>query len=114
MVLDTDPVLDTVEVTDGESEPLGLPEGETVGEEEKLSVAVDDSDDVMEADKQSVLLRVMVLDTDPVLDTVEDTDGEKEPLGLPEGETEEEEEKLSVAVDDSDDVMEVDKQSVLL
>ncbi len=56
MVLDTDPVLDTVEVTDGESEPLGLPEGETVGEEEKLSVAVDDSDDVMEDDKQSVLL----------------------------------------------------------
>ena len=56
MVLDKDPVLDTVEVTNGESEPLGLPEGETVGEKEKLSVAVDDSDDVMEADKQSVLL----------------------------------------------------------
>ena len=25
MVLDTDPVLDTVEVTDGEDDPLGLP-----------------------------------------------------------------------------------------
>ena len=71
MVLDTDPVLDTVELTDGEKETLGLPEGELVGEAERQSVAVGDGDAVVEADKQRVLFGLTLLHADPVLDTVE-------------------------------------------
>ena len=107
-------VIDCVAEWDGEKVTLGLPDGELVVEAERQSVDEGDSEAVIVDDKQRELLWLMVLDTDPVLDTVELTDGEKETLGLPEGELVGEAERQSVAVEDSEFVMEADKQRVLL
>ena len=67
---------------DGEKVTLGLPDGELVVEAERQSVDVGDNEAVIVDDKQRELLWLMVLDTDPVLDTVEVPEALKHRVGV--------------------------------